>query len=1581
MAEHDGGSVGIDILPRIDAAAWGQEIKRKLDPTLDRVGRSSGRLLGRSIAEGAKAGFSVRRLEEAMRDATPRMELAGGRLGRKIGAEIARATKAELEAKLKNLPRATVKVKVDLDEPSLERVRRRLENLGPFRATINVDADTARAMARLLAFRAEADRLFGRSVNVSVGANTAQASSALMMLGIQMAALASIPLGATLAAGIGGIAAAATSAGLGIGGMLAVAVPGVHRISEALQAQKTADNQVATSTRGRAVALNTAAIATEQARLRAMQMAQAERQVTQAQQAARQAQADLNLARQQGARSLQDLQNNLIDAGLSLRGDELAVQRARQALDELNTSRQDALAVQKAQLALTQAQDKNKAVLADPKSTQLQKDQAKLALQLAEEALRKAQEQRKARALDRKEAQLAYDQAVQQLREQRILVARLRADEAKARKAGVEGTQEVVQAKQRLRDALQQVSDAQRAVRTQQIQDRIAALQQADAQRQAAQAADGASAANVRLGRSMAKLTPAEQKLLDGWKSFSRVYREWVNDLEPDVLPVLSGGLGLVAGQLDKLSPLTRSSSAAMRILETRTALALDGPFWGRFIARTSIEAPNAIEKFGSITGHTLTGVAGIFEAFLPYTNLLLGAVDGLTRRFERWGTSLAGSSGFIRFMGYVQQTGPDVIHTIGSLASGLLDVGQALAPLAAVQLTVIRLLADGIAALARNAPGLLQFAAAAYIASKAIRVLGVTSLIAGLRGAGAAAGGASAGLLRFGVILRTVGGYMMGVSGQAVTTRIALMGLARLGIVIGVLTGMGYAMNALQHAQNGTVQSTEALTRSMQTLATTGQFGGAFFDQFKAGALSGKTQVEEFRQAAESIANPSWNQRWIDHPAAQFFHVITLGAYNTPLSEAVEKFKALDTTLTQMAQNGQADAAAQSFANMSYELHLGKLNIDQVRQVFPQYSAMVGSGAFQTQLFTSRIKEQNQALLTNANRFIADQQEVIDFNSALAAGRTALSTNGTAFRGNSQAALNNQQTILQAARILNSYSEDLVSNNRVTDANVKKLKGQREQLVDLAAKFLGSRKAAEKYVDQLVKIPKSAKTNLSVNAKGKFSMKGLDNLGPISDLLRGIGGNAGGGYIGGAGGPRDDGHLRRLSAGEMVINAPATSRYLPLLTAINDEGNAGTIYKGSGYTSGASPAPSAPPAGAFAGGGVEAGRSLERLPGFAGGGLYKPSYDRDYHYQGDPPRTLDKARVANTRYLAGQIGYAVGQATVGSTIIAQLLAGGFGAGAKAVQFAKAQLGEPYVWGATGPNTWDCSGLTQAAWRHAGVNIPRVTYDQIAYGTPTSRGRAAPGDLYFPHRGHVMMVTGMSGDHALIHAPHTGDVVRYAGWRSGGTYRHIAGGGGSWYGGGTPKAFAKAQLGDLGWSAAQFAPLNRLWERESNWRWNARNPSSGAYGIPQALPPGKMASFGSDWRTNWATQIRWGLDYIKHRYGSPAGAWAHSQRTGWYADGTDHARRGLAWVGENGPELVDFRGGEAVYPHEDSLRMAMAAAGAPLELSDAAHSGGDTHYHAHMDEMTRASYERQIRTTFKKIQMEQAATLRIGRPG
>jgi hypothetical protein len=96
------------------------------------------------------------------------------------------------------------------------------------------------------------------------------------------------------------------------------------------------------------------------------------------------------------------------------------------------------------------------------------------------------------------------------------------------------------------------------------------------------------------------------------------------------------------------------------------------------------------------------------------------------------------------------------------------------------------------------------------------------------------------------------------------------------------------------------------------------------------------------------------------------------------------------------------------------------------------------------------------------------------------------------------------------------------------------------------------------------------------------------------------------------------------------------------------------------------------------------------------------------------------------------------------------------------------------------------------------------------------------------------------------------------------------------------RVLAVALTAGRGWSERQWRCLDRLWMRESNWNHLARNRGSGAYGIPQALPAGKMRSAGADWRSSAETQIKWGLGYIAKRYGSPCAAWGHAEAAGWY---------------------------------------------------------------------------------------------------
>lgn len=96
------------------------------------------------------------------------------------------------------------------------------------------------------------------------------------------------------------------------------------------------------------------------------------------------------------------------------------------------------------------------------------------------------------------------------------------------------------------------------------------------------------------------------------------------------------------------------------------------------------------------------------------------------------------------------------------------------------------------------------------------------------------------------------------------------------------------------------------------------------------------------------------------------------------------------------------------------------------------------------------------------------------------------------------------------------------------------------------------------------------------------------------------------------------------------------------------------------------------------------------------------------------------------------------------------------------------------------------------------------------------------------------------------------------------------------------QSFARSYLAGKGLGEAEFQCLVKLWHHESGWNFQASNPSSGAYGIPQSLPGSKMASIGADWQTNPQTQIIWGVSYIEGRYGSPCGAMAAWNVKGWY---------------------------------------------------------------------------------------------------
>ncbi len=245
------------------------------------------------------------------------------------------------------------------------------------------------------------------------------------------------------------------------------------------------------------------------------------------------------------------------------------------------------------------------------------------------------------------------------------------------------------------------------------------------------------------------------------------------------------------------------------------------------------------------------------------------------------------------------------------------------------------------------------------------------------------------------------------------------------------------------------------------------------------------------------------------------------------------------------------------------------------------------------------------------------------------------------------------------------------------------------------------------------------------------------------------------------------------------------------------------------------------------------------------------------------------------------------------------------------ISWAEEQLGKPYQWGAAGPGSFDCSGLTMAALAQAGITVTHNANAQWQQtkAHPVAENQLAPGDLVFyagsdgslTAPGHVGIYIG-NGE--IIDAPYDGANVRFDPLTSisgyvGATDPYAATpiAGAPFTGITAPipasgnlappaalnqyQSFAQT-LADATWGPSQFPYLNLLWERESGWNPAAANPISGAFGIPQALPAAKMASAGLDWATNPYTQIIWGIGYIHAAYGTPQAAWAHELAYGWY---------------------------------------------------------------------------------------------------
>jgi phage-related protein len=755
-------------------SAAGRAFGPAMQGQVNSVGLRIGEEIGQQIAS---------RITASLRDAIRSGVTTGGqtarpaatRQGDETGGAFSRALKARLEAAFRSLPRADIRIgdagfdtdmarlrarietlsgkRIGIDvtaeaaKAEITAIEERLRRLGAEHPNVQVRADTAAALAQLAAVRAQIDGVDGDTAHARVDIDTSGAMSAIFQLTVALAGVAAIPAIPVLGAGLGALASSAVAAGAGVGALAAVAIPAISGIRAALTAQTAAQQaastanasagqsssqaaskalqlagaqqslataernganqiaqaqqQVKQARQGVSDAIAQAAQRTQQAE---RQVQDAERALTQAQKDATQAQLDLTAARKQAVRDLQDMNNNLADAQLSQRDAMLQVQEAKTSLD---------------------------ATLANPKATELQRQQA----------------------------QLQYDQAVQHLKEQQLQTKRLQSDTAAANKAGVNGSASVKTAQDKVAAAQQTVADRTRALRDAQVnqaqvatqnaraiadaqqkvataEKNVATAQQnaadsiASAQRQIQQAqlstastASKAETAQSKYQAALAKLTPAARGTFDAFLALRAAFKSWSESLQPQVMPLFTRALVSLRNTLPTLTLFVKGAVDAIKELQDRVSASVKSPFWQGFKKDLQGSVKPAIVGLGVAFGNVITGMAGIIDAFLPHMDGISGGLQRITGKFADWGTSLKGSPAFERFLQYAAQEAPKLGAALGQIATAFLAVGTAIAPLSGPALAIITALASGIASLATTMPGLVQLMYATYVATRLVTI------------------------------------------------------------------------------------------------------------------------------------------------------------------------------------------------------------------------------------------------------------------------------------------------------------------------------------------------------------------------------------------------------------------------------------------------------------------------------------------------------------------------------------------------------------------------------------------------------------------------------------------------------------------------------------------------------------------------------------------------------------------------------------------------------------------------------------------------------------------------------------------
>ena len=562
-------------------------------------------------------------------------------------AGFAQGFRKQLEDAAKRLPPIDIDVNSSAAEVKLAEIRSRLESLSS--KTVGVDIDAGEAYTELQALQRELQAIDDNDVAFEVKAGVSQALADLAVVDREISRVDGRNASIDVNADVGGALSSIAMVGAALAALPAVTTiaVGVMALGGAFAAAgigAAAFSAAAVPALGRInqaltaqeSAAKGAGAATGGAGQSAAQAAQQAMQLEQAEKRLKDAQAERKAAQEDLTR---------------------ATEAGRRALEDLNFSLE--------------------------RSVLSQKDAA-LAVREAEARLLELQSKDDASDLEIERAMLNVEMAHQRAREQEVKTTRAKKDTAEANKAGVKGTAEYQKGLDKLAQAEDKVAQA------------TAALKQMQLQQQAAMSGGGGGAAKLK--DAFADLSAQEKVLAKDIKAFKDEYVDWQRALEPDVFPVIAQGLDLMRLGLKEATPLAKSASGALLTLGKDAERSLRGPFWQQFLFDVQTQIPGALTGLGRSVGNVTVGIAGIVQAFLPFTPTVVGGAERASEAFARWGKELKSSKDFQEFMAWAKANAPEVWQDIQNIATAIGHTAQAVAPLGIGAFSGIGLLAKLVA-------------------------------------------------------------------------------------------------------------------------------------------------------------------------------------------------------------------------------------------------------------------------------------------------------------------------------------------------------------------------------------------------------------------------------------------------------------------------------------------------------------------------------------------------------------------------------------------------------------------------------------------------------------------------------------------------------------------------------------------------------------------------------------------------------------------------------------------------------------------------------------------------------------------